>query len=1313
MTDVDADGVYEYTASVEANTTLSYVFLNGNTYAGQETVPAACGVDNGFGAYNRSLAVVDVDLSADTVCFGTCTACEIIVEPTIVDVTFYVDLNNETVSPNGVHVVGSFQGWIEDGSPMTDVDADGVYEYTASVEANTTLSYVFLNGNTYAGQETVPAACGVDNGFGAYNRSLAVVDVDLSADTVCFGTCTACEIIVEPTMVGVTFYVDLNNETVSPNGVHVVGSFQGWVEDGSPMTDVDADGVYEYTASVEANTTLSYVFLNGNTYAGQETVPAACGVDNGFGGYNRSLAVVDFDLSADTVCFGTCTACEIIVEPTTVDVTFYVDLNNETVSPNGVHIAGNFQGWNAASTPLTDADADGVFTATVAVDSNTSLLYTFINGDTFGGQESVPSSCGVDNGFGGYNRSLTVADINIITDTICYSACTACESVVQPLTVDVTFYVDMNNETVSPNGVHIAGSFQGWNPATSAMTDSDLDGVYEFTAAIDTNSTIQYVFINGNAWTGQEVVPMTCGISNGFGGYNRSLDIVEEDIVLDIVCFATCEACIIVDPGMYDITFRVNMVNEVVDAAGVTLLAISSLTPANQVALTDDNADGVYEVTLSYLAGDTIWYQFVNGDNFLGEEDVPLACGESYGIYGVSRKTIVGETDVVLPVVCFNECSNCVTTATNQITFLVNMNEQTVSPDGVHLVGNFQGWDPASTAMTDVDGDGVYSVTIEADEWANLSFKFINGNTFDGVEIVPASCGLPDGNGGNNRLLETGSVDVTFGPMCFGACTDCITNPATVNVTFLVNMSDVVVDANGVHLAGSIQGWDPASTPMTDTDADGIYEVTLEAQVNSFAQFRFLNGNDWPMSESVPAVCGIDDGFGGLNRSIAIGTQDMTFGPVCFGACVDCEDVVVPTTVNVTFQVNMANETVSADGVHIAGSFQGWNPASSLMTDADSDGIYEYTTAIDTNSQVLFVFINGNAWTGQEPVPAACGQDNGFGGYNRILNVNESDTLYGPVCFSECEDCAPFTPVLVTFRVDMSNQVVDATGVFIAGSFNNWDETATQLSEYEPNHYQAVVVLNSGEHVNYKFLNGSDWVGAESVPATCGEDDGSANFNRVYDAGTANETLALVCFNECGNCTVVNMLDVTFQVDMGQNTISANGVHLAGSFNGFSANATPMTNTVDNVYTATVSVSENTQLTYKFINGSDFTGVETVPFACGVDDGFGGYNRSFTTNQSDVTLPEVCFSSCEDCPVSVGEMDENMFTIYPIPADGQFVIRLNKASNAEFRVFDCTGKLMMSEKLDGIVTEVNTSGWASGLYHIEMDGIGNQRIIIK
>ena len=35
-----------------------------------------------------------------------------------------------------------------------------------------------------------------------------------------------------------------------------------------------------------------------------------------------------------------------------------------------------------------------------------------------------------------------------------------------------------------------------------------------------------------------------------------------------------------------------------------------------------------------------------------------------------------------------------------------------------------------------------------------------------------------------------------------------------VNVTLNVDMSNVTVSENGVHVAGSFQGWDPAATPL-------------------------------------------------------------------------------------------------------------------------------------------------------------------------------------------------------------------------------------------------------------------------------------------------------------------------------------------------------------------------------------------------------------------------------------------------------------------------------------------------------------------
>jgi len=56
-------------------------------------------------------------------------------------------------------------------------------------------------------------------------------------------------------------------------------------------------------------------------------------------------------------------------------------------------------------------------------------------------------------------------------------------------------------------------------------------------------------------------------------------------------------------------------------------------------------------------------------------------------------------------------------------------------------------------------------------------------------------------------------------------------------------------------------------------------------------------------------------------------------------------------TVEVTFQVDMSNETVSSNGVHIAGNFQSvavlgadWNPGSTQLSDADEDDIYYMNT---------------------------------------------------------------------------------------------------------------------------------------------------------------------------------------------------------------------------------------------------------------------------------------------------------------------------------------------------------------------------------
>ena len=73
-------------------------------------------------------------------------------------------------------------------------------------------------------------------------------------------------------------------------------------------------------------------------------------------------------------------------------------------------------------------------------------------------------------------------------------------------------------------------------------------------------------------------------------------------------------------------------------------------------------------------------------------------------------------------------------------------------------------------------------------------------------------------------------------------------------------------------------------------------------------------------------------------------------------------------TYNVIFRIDMSAETVSANGVHIAGSFQlvaglgnNWDPSSTLVQDANGDKIYEITIALPSGTYE-YKFINGNAW---------------------------------------------------------------------------------------------------------------------------------------------------------------------------------------------------------------------------------------------------------------------------------------------------------------------------------------------------------------
>ncbi len=74
------------------------------------------------------------------------------------------------------------------------------------------------------------------------------------------------------------------------------------------------------------------------------------------------------------------------------------------------------------------------------------------------------------------------------------------------------------------------------------------------------------------------------------------------------------------------------------------------------------------------------------------------------------------------------------------VTFQVDLShEPNLSPNGIHVLGTLNGFDPAATAMTAV-GVGQYAVSINLATGSEIMYKFVNGNTWQETEGVWGEC---------------------------------------------------------------------------------------------------------------------------------------------------------------------------------------------------------------------------------------------------------------------------------------------------------------------------------------------------------------------------------------------------------------------------------------------------------------------------------------------------------------------------------------------------------------------------------------------
>ncbi len=226
-------------------------------------------------------------------------------------------------------------------------------------------------------------------------------------------------------------------------------------------------------------------------------------------------------------------------------VKFAVDMSGLIISPLGVRVTGDFQtaagfpgGDWTTNTLLTQETADtNIYSIVVDIPAFAKYEYKFVNGDQFYEAEFVPLESRVGYNFND-NRWIYIDSLS--NDTTFVGAIRFAGNAPKNKKL-VRFYVDMQNETVSSNGVHVAGSFQSWNPANTIMytfADPTAISVYEIIAYVDSLSTYEYKFYNGNTLINTETVPGTCATNS-----NRSFTSVN-DTLMNTVCFSGCAACV-------------------------------------------------------------------------------------------------------------------------------------------------------------------------------------------------------------------------------------------------------------------------------------------------------------------------------------------------------------------------------------------------------------------------------------------------------------------------------------------------------------------------------------------------------------------------------------------------------------------------------------------------------------------------------------------------------------------------------------------------------------------------------------------------
>ena len=300
------------------------------------------------------------------------------------------------------------------------------------------------------------------------------------------------------------------------------------------------------------------------------------------------------------------------------------------------------------------------------------------------------------------------------------------------------------------------------------------------------------------------------------------------------------------------------------------------------------------------------------------------------------------------------------------------------------------------------------------------------------------------------------------------------------------------------------------------------------------------------------------------------------------------------------------------------------------MTDADGDGIFEYTVTKDAGTDVYYKFSYQNGADPDndyvvETVPDDCATIDGL----RMTVVPDANETLPAVVYESCYTAG------ITMRVDLSERddVYEGGAVWVYMD-DNWEEYYDMIHDGGGIYYYSLQ-MDTRQELQYSFSyqNGADpdndYV-VEWVPSECSNDNGY----RYLPLPSGDTTLPAFLFDKCTEATEeeVPTYLTTFRVDMQDPVIidlyAGGGVWL--NINNWTDSYDLTDEDGDKIYSVEVEQDSGTKILYKISYqygpnpDSDYID-EAVPEECASSQS--SWDREYIATKDSI-LPAILVGSC-------------------------------------------------------------------------------------